>query len=256
MRWLAALPALAAAGYWLLALAAGIRRLFECDPAPGFSPPLSLLKPVHGREPGLYEALASHAVQQYPEYEILFGLNQPGDPAFEDVRRVAGEFPLRRIRVFATPVTTPNGKAGVLARLAATATGEVLLVNDSDIRVEPDYLARVVAPLAEPGNGVVTCLYRARARHWPARIEALGIATDFAPSVLVSRLLGINRFALGSTMVFRASELRAIGGFEAVAGHIADDYEVGRRIAEAGFRVVLSKVVVETGLQGRNWGDV
>jgi ceramide glucosyltransferase len=129
----------------------------------------------------------------------------------------------------------------------------VLLVNDSDIRVEPGYLLAVTAPLADPTIGLVTCLYRARAEGWASRFEALGIATEFAPSVMVARLLGQAEFALGSTMAFRAEDLRAIGGFEAFLEYIADDYQLGRRLHESGRRIEFAPVVVETDLGDGSW---
>ena len=131
----------------------------------------------------------------------------------------------------------------------------LLLVNDSDIVVEPGYLQAVTAPLEDPGVGLVTCLYRAAADSPAARAEALGIATEFAPSVLVARLLGVAEFALGSTMVFRAESLRQIGGFEAIASYVADDYQLGRGITGLGLRVVFAPVVVETGLGSESWAQ-
>lgn len=256
MRYLLALPALAASAYWLLALIAALRHWFERPVPAGALPPVSILKPIHGRDPGLYDALRTHALQDYPEYEILFGFNRVDDPAFADVRRLIGEFPQVRMRSIKALTDAPNGKVGVLERLAAEARHPVLLVNDSDIAVGRDYLKRVVPPLAAPATSLVTCLYRASSPHFPGKFEALGISTDFAPGVLVSRLIGMSRFALGSTMVFRAAGLRAMGGFAAIRDHIADDYELGRRLSSLGGRVVLSHTVVETTLQGRRWRDV
>jgi ceramide glucosyltransferase len=117
-------------------------------------------------------------------------------------------------------------------------------------------LRRVVAPLEDPGSGVVTCLYRAHAETWPGRWEAIGVATEFAPSVLVAPLFGVSGFALGSTMVFRAAQLNAIGGFPAIESYLADDYQLGAHISQLGYRVVLSTVVVETTLSGASWGEV
>ena len=131
----------------------------------------------------------------------------------------------------------------------------MLLVNDSDIVVEPGYLRAVAAPLADPAVGLVTCLYRARAESWPSRWEALGIATEFAPSVLVARLLGVAEFALGSTMAFRAEDLREIGGFAAIADYLADDYQLGRHISALGYRIEFAPVVVETDLGAESWAD-
>lgn len=254
---LLALPALAAAAYYLLALAAAFQWRRE-EPAAdgGYAPPLSILKPVHGRDPRFYEAIRSHAVQAYPEFEILFGVSNPRDPAIEDIQRLQREFPALPIALHVVTTSAPNVKAGVLAALAAQARHPVLLVNDSDIKVPAGYLRTVVEPLAEARTGLVTCLYRAAAESWPSRMEALGIATEFAPSVLVARLLGVAEFALGSTMVLRAETLRDAGGFEAIADYLADDYQLGSRIHARGYRIRFASAVVETNLGSGSWAEV
>ena len=205
MIWLAA-PAVAAGAYYLLAMIAATKWPRGLPPAPSPQPPapVSILKPVHGRDPRFYEAIRSHATQDYPEFEILFAVGDPRDPALEDIARLQREFPAIHIESLVFSTNAPNAKTGLLAELAKRARHPLLLVNDSDIRVEPGYLRAVTAPLADPEIGLVTCLYRARADRWASRCEALGIATEFAPSVMVARLLGQAEFALGSTMVFRA----------------------------------------------------
>lgn len=254
MTWLAAVPALAAAAYYLLVLIAAALWRRAMPGKPGRRPePLSILKPIRGRDDRFYEAIRSHALQDYPEFEILFGFSDPHDPAMADVARLQTEFPHVPISVHIVTTKAPNTKVGVLAELAANARHPLLLVNDSDILVDPGYLRAVTAPLADPFVGVVTCLYRGSAKSWPGRAEALGIATEFAPSVLVARLLGVAEFALGSTMVFRAGDLRAIGGFQAIADYVADDYQLGARITALGRRVEFSPVVVETDLGAESW---
>src|SRR5207249_6283681 len=143
---------------------------------PSTAPPISILKPIHGRDPNLYSALRSHALQNYPDFELLFGVSDPDDPALADIARLRREFPACPISVHIVPTTAPNAKVGVLAELARHARHQLLLVNDSDIVVEPDYLRAITAPLADPKVGLVTCLYRATAESWPSRAEALGIA--------------------------------------------------------------------------------
>jgi ceramide glucosyltransferase len=194
-------------------------------------------------------------MQQYPEFEILFGVSDPMDPALEDIHRLKREFPQRRIEIVVAPTDAPNAKVGVLAELAKCARYPLLLVNDSDIVVSPGYLLAVTAPLGNPEIGLVTCLYRARAESWASRSEALGIATEFAPGVLVARLLGVAEFALGSTMVFRAEALQRVGGFEAIADYLADDYQLGRRICSLGYRIEFAPVVVETDLGAGSWAQ-
>lgn len=255
MIWLA-LPALAAAAYYALAIVSAVRwRQWTVRPDAGvWTPPLSVLKPVHGRDPRFYEAILSHATQDYPEFELLFGLTDPNDPAIVDVERLRREFPARRIEIVIAETGAPNAKVGVMAELARHARHEVLLVNDSDILVSPGYFRTVVAPLRDPRIGLATCLYRAHSDSWASHFEALGIATEFAPSVMVARLLGQAEFALGSTMVFRADSLRRIGGFAAIAKYVADDYQLGFHIRQLGYRIEFAPVVVETDLGAGSWG--
>ena len=253
MIWLA-VPALAAAAYYLLAVLAAVKwRRPPGLPLLADPPPISILKPVHGRDPRFYQAIRSHAVQDYPEFEILFGVGDPADPALEDIARLQREFPALRIEALVVSTKAPNAKAGVLAGLAKHARFPLLLVNDSDIAAPPGYLHAVAAPLADPAIGLVTCLYRAAADSCAARSEALAIATEFTPSVLVARLLGQAEFALGATMAFRAETLRAVGGFESLAEYLADDYQLGKRIRDAGLRIEFAPVVVETNLGAESW---
>jgi ceramide glucosyltransferase len=206
---------------------------------------VSILKPVSGAGGNLREALASHSKL---DAELLCGVSSLDDPAVSIIR----EFPKARLVVSAT--VTANAKVGVLIDLVKAASHETLIVNDSDICVEPDYL-RVVAPLADPKVGLVTCLYRAIGDTFAARFEALGVVTDFAPSTLVARLVGVDEFAMGSTLAFRKADLEKIGGFESIADYLADDYQLGHRLHNLGLKCVLSDVIVETHLGG-GWRDV
>ncbi len=252
-----AVPAILAGIYHLIVLVAALRRACATrGPESRFHPPVSILKPVHGRDAQFYAAIRSHALLDYPQYEILFGLNDPQDAARKDIERLAAEFPKLAIRLLDCPRNMPNGKVATLAELARVARHPVLVINDSDIVVDRDYLRRVVAPLERPKIGLVTCLYRATGSSWPARWEALGIATDFAAGVLVARAIGIAEFALGSTMALRAADLERIGGFAAIGDYLADDYQLGRHITELGYRIHLAPAVVETGLSDDTWGGV
>jgi ceramide glucosyltransferase len=212
-------------------------------------PPVSVLKPLRGTDPEMYESFRSHCLQDYPEYEIIFGVSDPADPALQLVERLKLEFPECAIRTMVCAENLgSNTKVSNLAQMLRQAKYEAILVNDSDIRVPSDYLRRVMSPLADVKVGLVTCLYRGVASPTlGSRLEALGISTDFSAGVLAARELeGGIRFGLGSTLGFRSSDLEAIGGFEALVDYLADDYEIGRRIAERGLKVTLSDVVVET----------
>ena len=214
-------------------------------------PPVSIIKPLKGIDPDVYESFRSLCLQDYPEYEIIFGVSDAQDPAVASVQRLQHEFPNRQIKLVVCPkILGANVKVSNLVQMLPLARHEILIVSDSDIRVEGDYLQRVVVPLAEENVGMVTCLYRGVAAPTVgSRLESLGIATDFCAGVLAARQLeGEIRFGLGSTLTFRRADLERIGGFEAILDYLADDYELGKRIADLGLKVALSDAVVETHL--------
>ncbi len=242
--------------YQVVAILAMLRHLSRRDPSASRMPGISILKPVRGLDPGFCDAIRSHALQRYPDFEILFGAADAQDPAATQIRRLQAEFPNLAIRLIHATTAAPNGKVGVLIDLAAKARHDILLVNDSDIRVPEGYLQDVAAPLEDVNVGLVTCLYHASSTGLPGIWEALGIATDFAPSTLVAPFVGVKEFGLGSTLLFRREDLDAIGGFHAIADHIADDYQLAKRITQLGKRVHLSTVVVETNLRGDSWKGV
>jgi ceramide glucosyltransferase len=252
--------ALATAGsliYYALCLLSAASFLRKPASAPQHLFAVSILKPLKGTDPEMYENFRSHCLQDYPEFEIIFGVSQPDDPAIELVEQLKSEFPQRAIRlVTCSKQLGTNTKVSNLVQMLPHARYDHLIVNDSDIRVEPDYLGRVLAPLADPRTGLVTCLYRGVAGSGlGALLEALGISTDFCPGVLVARQLEGIKFALGSTMALRRRDLAAIGGFEALAGYLADDYHLGQRIAGLDLRVELSEVVVATFLPRYTIGE-
>ncbi len=224
---------------------------------PAFTPAVTFLKPLRGADPQMYEAFRSHCLQDYPEFEIVFGVSDPNDQAIELVHRLKKEFPQRRIElVVADNSLGANGKVSTMAQMLPLAGFAYLIVNDSDIRVQPDYLRRVMAPFADPKVGMVTCLYRGvPERSLGSRIEALGISTDFAAGVLSARMLQGIKFGLGSTLAFRREALAQIGGFEPLVDHLADDYELGARIAAIGRKVILSEVIVDTHLPAYTFGE-
>ena len=214
-------------------------------------PPVSILKPLKGVDPDIYQSFRSHCLQDYPEYEIIFGVSDPGDPAVASVRQLQLEFPERAIHlVVCDKILGTNVKVSNLAQMLPEARYQYLIVNDSDIHVERDYLRRAMAPFADSRIGMVTCLYRGLAASTlGSQLESLGIATDFCAGVLVARQLeGGLHFGLGSTLAFRSTDLELAGGFEVIVDFLADDYELGRRISALGLQVQLSEVVVETHL--------
>jgi len=248
--------AFAGLGYYLLALwsarafARNLRRSL-----PASYPPVSILKPVKGLDPEMYASFASHCLQDYPgEYEILFGVSGLDDEAVAAIERLQAEFPTRDIRLLLCPAKLgANGKVSNLAQMLPQVRYEHVLINDSDIKVSPRYLRRIMAqfeaPLQPGGRvGMVTAPYRGRSHNTiGSRMEALGIATDFMAGVLTARHLerGIH-FGLGSTLAVSREALDAIGGLAPLVDYLADDYELGARVARAGYEVALSGEVVET----------
>ncbi len=211
--------------------------------------PVSILKPLKGADPEIYEAFRSHCLQDYGPYEIIFGVSEADDLAVPVVRRLQQEFPKIPIQFVVCPQKLgANTKVSNLVQMLRVARHDVVIVNDSDIRVEREYVRRVVGPLSDPGVGMVTCLYRGIANSsFGSKLESIGISTDFAAGVLAARFIeGGVRFGLGSTLAFRKKDLEHIGGFESLVDHLADDYEIGKRIAAQGLEARLSEVVVET----------
>ena len=254
-------------GYFLAALLAS--RIYLASrraPLPAFTPSVSILKSLKGLDPGMLDAFRSHCAQNYSgDYELLFGVSSMGDPAVPAVRQLQAEFPDRAINlVECTQTLGTNGKVSTLAQLVPHARFEFLLVNDSDITVGPRYLERVMASFEQPPKkrsesntqvGLVTALYRGRAHGTLASLfEALTIATDFVPSIMLAKLMegGIS-YGLGSTLAVRREALDALGGYASLADCLADDYELGARIHGAGFRVVLAPEVVETSVPAYRW---
>ncbi len=248
------LPAFAYQTLSIVASLAHLRRRRAFARAqPDFSPPVSVLKPVRGLDPNTVEAFVSQAQQNYPCFELLFGVASADDPAVSEVERLRQQFPHASIRLIVGSSNFLNAKVAILANLARHARYQIWVVNDSDIEVGPNYLRQVVAPLASSSIGVVTCLYRVRAHTAAARWEALGIACDFIPSTLVAQLLGVREFGLGSTLAFRADDLRRAGGFDALGGFLADDYQLAKGIVSFGKRTLLSTFNVETSLGESTW---
>jgi len=214
------------------------------DPAaesPSFTPPVSIVKPIYGLDRETYENYASFCAQDYPEYEILFCVSDEADPAVAVIHKIIQDFPDRAIRLLigSEPLGVSD-KVNKLCRMAREAKHETLIVSDSDVRVDVDYLREVVAPFQDARVGGVTCLYRGLTDNsLAADLEAIGNSTDFAAGVLIAWLFSEVNFMLGATMAVRKTVLAEIGGFESMVDYFSDDYELGNRIATNGHRVAL-----------------
>lgn len=233
---------------------------------PTFAPGVTVLKSLKGVDPGMLDAFRSHCRQDYAgEFELLFGVSSFDDPAVAAVERLKTEFPQVAIRLKECPERLgTNGKVSTLFQLAIHARYDFLLINDSDITVSPKYFERVMACFAQQNSqsptqsarvGMVTALYRGRAHAtFGSRLEALGIASDFMPSVLVSKMIeGSLKYGLGSTLAVRRDALEEAGGLIALVDQLADDHQMGVRIVKAGYSIALSPEVVETAIPAYSW---
>jgi ceramide glucosyltransferase len=217
---------------------------------------VSILKPLKGSDPEMLENFRSHCRQDYSDYEIVFGVSDSKDPAIAAVEQLRLEFPSRTIKLVVSQRSLgTNAKVSNLAQMVPAGSYEYLVVNDSDIRVDPNYLLRVISPLARPRTGLVTCLYRGvPAATFGSWLEAVGIV-DFASGVLAARQVdGGIQFGLGSTLAFRRQDLQSIGGFEVLADFLADDYQLGHRLTSHGAHGELAHSVVETVLPAYSLG--
>jgi len=244
------LLALAPLAYYLVAILAAIRffRRERVKMLPEFFPPVSILKPVRGVDFASYENFASFCRQNYPEYEILFCVNELTDPAVPVIQKVMADFPQRRIRILSgAPQFGTNRKVNNLVLLAKEAQHEILVQSDGDVRVGPNYLWEMAAPFRDPQVGVVSCFYRSIAQaNLGAELEAVGAASDFFAGALVADWKEGITFALGASVATTKTWLARIGGYESFADRLADDYEIGNRAHRAGGKVLLSREIVWT----------
>ena len=228
-------------------------------PSPQVAPALTLLKPLCGDEGGLGANLGSFLRQDYPgPMQLVFGVQDPADPALQAVEALRRAHPEADIAVVADPrVHGANRKVSNLINMLARARHPVLVLSDADIAVRPDYLSRVAAALAEGGVGAVTCYYRGEARAGAAsRIAAMGVSYGFLPSVILGVALGLARPCMGSTIAIRREVLERIGGFEALNDVLMDDYEIGRAVRALGLRVALPPFLVDHGCSEASLGEV
>jgi ceramide glucosyltransferase len=241
------------AGMVLMAVPGYLRErraaLAQMRERPGFTPALTLLKPLHGDEPGLEAHLATFFEQDYPEYEILFCARSPEDAGLATARRVAARFPKIPARFLSTGGEPEyiNAKVASMERMEAEAAYEILVISDSDVRVTPDYLRAVALPFADERVGAMCCPYRgvaAEGGFW-ARLEAVGMSVEMTAGVLAARAMEGMQFVLGPTMAFRREAIRRMGGFKVTADYCADDFVLGNETFKLGQTVVLSHHAID-----------
>ncbi len=245
---------------YLLAAALAVRRFARAvPPRLGSAPPaVTVLKPLCGSDPGLYDNLRSFCAQDYPCYQVVFGVRDADDPALPVVRRLMADLPEADLALVVEggPCGT-NRKVGNLSNMMRAARHDLLVIADSDMRVGADYLARVVAPFADPGVGLVTCLYVGRPAGglW-SQLGAMFINHGFLPSVLVGRLVGSRDGCFGATMALARDTLEQIGGFAALRDQLADDYALGAAVSALGRKVELSSEIVENQVLEPSFGSL
>ncbi len=236
--------------YYLIAIYSSWRYFNQPlqTPDPDFHPPVSNLKPIRGLDPEAYENLASFCRQDYPDYEIVFCIDSDDEAVISVIDRLKTSFPERRIRVlYGSGRVATNDKVAKLARLVDEAAHEVVVISDSDVRVQPDYLRQVTAPLRDPKIGAVTCFYTPTAINtFTDHLQTAGMTSDFYAGVLVAWQLDGIKFALGTTIATTRAKLAGFGGYASIENQPADDLLVGRLIAEQGYEVVLLPYVIET----------
>src|SRR2546425_1740012 len=247
LQWAVLLAALSPFAYYALAAYCGweyfrkLRRLPSLDRS--FTPPASILKPVRGLDREGYENFASFCRLDYPEYEVVFAVIEPDDPVIPIIQKLQREFPKCAIRLVAgieRAGTSP--KMSNLCRLVKEAKYDLLVISDSDVRVEEDYLRDVAAPFADPKVGCVTAFFRGMTEGgFAADVDAVGVPTDSSASTLVARTFGTLDFALGWTMATTKTRLAEIGGFESLVNHHSDDFALGNEIFKRGFRIELMR---------------
>ena len=239
---------LASIAYCVLATLAVVRFRFEQEPGGAFTPPVTVLKPLCGLEPRLFECLRSFCEQDYPAYQVVFGVRSADDPAISVVERLKRELPHADLNlVIDGRLYGRNHKLSNLANMSGACRHDILVVADSDGRVEPTYLRSVIAPFEDRRVGAVTCLYKGRPLDGLASALGASFMNDwFLPSVLIALALDKLRFCFGATMAVRRDALEAIGGFAGLAPYLADDYLLGRLVSDLGLEVRLAPSVVET----------
>ena len=238
--------------YYLIAIysswrffAAGREQNRQASP---FTPPISILKPVKGTDPDTYANFASFCRLDYPDYELLFCIDSEQAPVFNVIEKLQQDFPERSIRVlFGSGRVASNDKAAKLARLVSEARHELLVISDSDVRVRPDYLKSVVAPLANPEVGAVTLPYvSVGEKTFADTLQSIGMLSDFYAGIFVAKQLDGVKFAIGPTIATTKSQLARFGGYESIENRPGDDLLIGRSVAEQGYRVELLPYTLET----------
>src|SRR3989338_1525462 len=245
-----------ACGYWL-ATSICMAVFFRERPKGAYTPFISLIKPVYGLEKNLYENLRTACLQNYPDYEVIYSFQRADDPALSTAERIRREFPEKKIEIaIDESAAGPNGRLVNILNGSKRAKGEILVFSDSDMFLEPDYLKTITAPLASPMIGVSCTLYKAWKPHnVPEALELLSFNADFVPAMVFALVTKASIACPGASQAIRRGVLEKIGGLEPLAHYLVEDFELGRRVAEAGFQIYFSPYVANTDVDLKHFKD-
>jgi ceramide glucosyltransferase len=252
LGWIFLMPVICGSIYCILSLFTMI--WFRLVPAqqpgrhPETWPPVTILKPVHGLEKNQRENLRSTCLQDYPDFQVVFSVQDPGDPAIPLLREIQNEFGSDRVSVAIEQLSCgTNGKINNMLGGLPQARHEILVISDSDVRLRPDYLKAIVAPLSEPSVGCVCTLYKAAcANTWFEKLELLTLNAEFMTNVVFAHATGFSKFCMGASAALTKSTLQAIGGLESLGDYLVEDYEMGRRIWSSGKEVAIVPYIIDT----------
>jgi len=264
LQWICLIPIIGGSVYVILCLIAVLR--LRTQPASSlrypFSewPPVTILKPLYGLEKNQRVNLRSTCLQDYPKFQVIFSVQDPNDPVIPLLKEIQREFGSEKVCVVIENCQAgPNGKINNLLGALPHAHYDILVISDSDVHLEHDYLKAIIAPMADPNVGCVCTLYKATyGDRWYEKMELLTFNADFVPSVIFAFVSGASKFCLGSSVALRRSSLEETGGLETLADYLAEDYEMGRRLWVSGKRMVLVPYFVEIVVDLKNisrWWD-
>ncbi len=221
----------------------------------GFTPPVTVLKPVKGLEKDLKLNLRTIGIQDYPKYQVVYSVQDTKDPALPIVQEIQEELGSERVSVVISTVQAgANGKVNNLLGAIKEARHDIIIISDSDTHLQPDYLESLVAPLSNPDVGCVCTLFKlTRAERWFEKMELLTINEDFIPSVIFAQVTGASNACLGPSIAIRKSTLQELGGLESLADYLVEDYELGRRVWTSGKKMVILPYVIDAVVDLRDW---
>ena len=253
-------PTICGSVYSILTVWSAERFFNQSGPAAGelsdkFQPAVTVLKPVRGLEKDLKANLSSICTQDYPEYQVVYSVQDPADPALAILEEIQAEFGSERVSVTISTVQVgANGKVNNLVGAIAQARHDTFIISDSDTNLPSDYIATIVAPLANPNVGCVCTPFKViKGDRWFEKLELLTMNADFIPSVIFAEVSGTAKACLGPSIAIQRSTLEALGGLESLADYLVEDYELGRRLWTSGKQVILLPYLIGATVDLKNW---